>query len=665
MSSMDTKAKNSWLGTKKGANQVENESQHANFFTNTDVLTSQSILIRESIQNAIDARDRENGCDMAFVRFYVGSVTATIGRKYFADQYERFMKCLNNVPNLDEECLFIAVEDFNTTGLVGSVNNDLPEGNPKIGSYFYFTWATGKSNKKEGTRGKNGVGKIVFPKTSRIKSFLVFSSRDNSKVPNEGSNLLFGTSILKTHEFGGSKWLPESHWMHEDSHVHVNAGTSEKMHIPSSNSDSINEFAKDWKLTRKLDQHGTSIVIPYRDENFTGNNLAQCVTQDYFVAILEGILEVEVVDEMGFKIHLNAENIEQNLEDLDSTLLSKTSKTKDELLALCRLFKERQGAKTLIVPSKGTSKDRNSWDEHTFEEYLRDSLRDELDSGKAIEFKVNTHVPALWVGTPSVVDTFSVLVKKIEGMYLPSTFAREGIIIPSANRVKIDGYSTLVVIDSGRLADLLGDAEGPSHERWSSEEEKFQGKFVPKIAGEETIKFVRESVISLLRKIQVQVNEIEDSRYSNAFPLPTSEGAKPAVGQGTTIPKGTKKRLKVKLSRAKPVKPIKPTPISDNFHVDKCSDGFVVLPSLTSTLKVGDKFAVKVGYGLSSGNPLTKSAVDFELYNCLNLSKSSGVMVISRDANYMTFKVEEISFKCTFEGFHLYRDLIVAVNDVN
>ncbi len=668
MSPVDTKAKNSWLGTKKGANQVENESQNANFFTNTDVLTSQSILVRESIQNAIDARDRENGCNMAFVRFYVGSVTAAVGKKYFAEQYERIVKCLKNVPNLDDECLFIAVEDFNTTGLVGSVNNDLPEGDSKIGSYFYFTWATGKSNKKTGTRGKNGVGKIVFPKTSRIKSFLVFSSRDNSKVPDEGANLLFGTSILRTHELGGSKWLPESHWMHEDASIHVDSSASETMHIPSSNVDSINEFAKDWKLKRKLDEYGTSIVIPYRDENFTGTNLAQCVTQDYFVAILEGILEVEVIDETGFKILLNSENITENLENLDTEAMPKTSKTKDELLALCRLFKERQAGTTLIVPSKGTSADRNYWGEHSFDESMRDSLRDELDSGKALEFKINTYVPALSDGTPVAGDSFSVLVKKIEGMYLPSTFVREGIIIPSANRSKIDGYSTLVVIDSGRLADLLGDAEGPSHERWSSEEEKFQGKFVPKIAGEETIKFVRESVIALLRKIQVQVNEVEDSRYANAFPLPTSHGARPIEGQDTARLDGVKKRLKKKnpTPLPKPPKPPKnPVFISENFEIIKSSDGFTLIPSLVSTLKIGDKFEVKAGYDLSTGNPLAKSAVDFELVNRLALMNTNGVTVVSAEANYLTLTVGKVLFRCVFEGFDTYRDLIVAVNDVN
>ena len=657
MRNVDKSKNNSWLGTPKGRNQVENESQHANFFTNTDVLTGQSILIRESIQNAIDARDRANGCTMARVRFYVGSASSEIGKKYFKEQYERILKCLKNVPSLDEECHFIVVEDFNTTGLVGSVNNDLPEGNPGIGSFFYFTWATGKSNKSAGTRGKNGVGKIVFPKTSKIKSFLVFSSRDNTTVPTEPKNLLFGTSILKTHELDGVKWLPESHWMCLD-----DSGAGE-MHVPSSNSDAITEFAKDWKLERRIDQKGTSIVIPFRDENFSGKNLAQCIAQDYFVAILEGILEVEVIDESGFSVVMNSENIMQNLEALDENLMTKTSKTKEELLALCRLFIDRQNTNTTVMTTQGTSAGRNSWDEHIIDEATRDSLREELEAGKTLEFKVSTYVPALSDGTATAQDFFSVLVCKKQGSNLPSTFAREGIIIPSANINKIDGYTTLVVIDSGKLADLLGDAEGPSHEKWSWEEEKFQGKYLPKIAGEETIKFVRASVISLLRKIQVQANELEDSRYANAFPLPSDIGLRPTDGDENATPSGTKKKPKKKVKRLGGTRPVKPILVSENFDVIQNATGFTLKPSSTSRLNKGDKFEVKAGYDLSAGNPLSKSSIDFEIAN--RLSQNSGLSLVSADGNFITFSIDAIPFECTFDSFHTYRDLVVAVNDVN
>ena len=123
----------------------------------------------------------------------------------------------------------------------------------------------------------------------------------------------------------------------------------EPMHVPTDDAESITEFIQDWKLVRKNDQKGTSIVIPYRDENFSGKNLAQCISQDYFVAILEGILEVEVVDESGFNVMINAANIMENLESLEEVLMTKTSKTKEELLSLCRLFRDRQAHATTVI----------------------------------------------------------------------------------------------------------------------------------------------------------------------------------------------------------------------------------------------------------------------------------------------------------------------------
>lgn len=462
---------------------------------------------------------------------------------------------------------------------------------------------------------------------------------------------------MKTHELDGHKWLPESHWMCIDNK------SSEPMHVPGSDPQAIQEFIKDWKLQRALNQKGTSIVIPYRDENFSGKNLAQCIAQDYFVAILEGILEVEVIDEAGFAVSLNAQSIMQNLETLDERLMTKSSKTKEELLTLCQLYLDRQSSETIALASEGKTFGRNYWEEHNFEETTRDSLREELEAGRTLEFKVSTYIPELADGMPATQDFFSVLVGKKEGTNLPSTFAREGIIIPSANITRIDGFTTLVVIDSGKLADFLGDAEGPSHEKWSWEEEKFQGKYLPKIAGEETIKFVRQSVISILRKIQVQVNEIEDSRYANAFPLPSDIGMRPTDMAQNAILTGSRKKPKKSRKKIGSLPPITPTLISNNFEVVRNSTGFMIRPSSNSILKIGDKFEIKVGYDLSAGNPLSKSSVDFEIAN--QITKNFGLNQVSTDENYITFSVESIPFECSFESFHVYRDLVVAVNDVN
>ena len=61
-----------------------------------------------------------------------------------------------------------------------------------------------------------GVGKIVFPRASRIKSHLVLSSRRVEASPNSGTSIMFGHSILKFRSIGGKRFVPDCQWMIKD-----------------------------------------------------------------------------------------------------------------------------------------------------------------------------------------------------------------------------------------------------------------------------------------------------------------------------------------------------------------------------------------------------------------------------------------------------------------
>ena len=167
----------------------------------------------------------------------------------------------------------------------------------------------------------------------------------------------------------------------------------------------------------------------------------------------------------------------------------------------------------------------------------------------------------------------------------------------------------------------------------------------------------------LLRKIQLQVNELDDSRYANAFPLPTSEGAQPFQGIDGVAPADMRNKTRKNPRKIGQNRIVNSVLISENFEVAEASSGFSVRPSKLSNLEVGDKFIVKAGYDLSAGNPLGKSAIDFEIVN--RLSTNTGVSVVSADGNFITFSVTSKKFECSFENFDIYRDLVVGVNDVN
>jgi hypothetical protein len=656
----DKKSKISWLFTRRVMNQVQNDDMTANHFTNTDVLNAPIILVRESIQNGIDARDKSAGIATSRMRFYLGSVDASIANRYFSELKPRLEKCLKVLPDLTKACEFVVVEDFDTTGLEGTTMNNLPEKDPRNGSFVFFSWASGKSNKKEETGGKNGVGKIVFNKISGIKTYLVFSVRDIKNVDADEENLLFGKTILKNHEYDNEQWLKEGHWMVEAETGH---------HVPSNDLSEIATFREDWSIKREAGEKGTSIVVPYRDPKITDHHILQAVVQDYFVAILEDKVTVEIESEK-FEIVLNSMSIRQNLEELDESLLTKNSKSKKDLLTLCDMYLSRKAKETLVIEIASAKKNRNRWDEIIDVGSMRDEARIALENGVVVEFKVKTTVPRIIAmdGRPEVLeseDSFSVLVKKVDKANTYPVFCREGILIPSAGTQKIDGYLTLVLIDSGRLGDFLGDAEGPSHEKWSPDEEKFAGKYIPDYAGAETITFVRQSVHKAIGLVQLRVNEIDESKYANVFPLPENgdRDDDQSGSDGTT----SQVRPKSKGNRSKKGKQreVRTSLIGENFQVTQLENGFFVEGSEDNSLKPGDKVDIKVGYDVSVGNPLKFSDVDFSVRDLIIRKRSQGYKVETASGNHLTIQIESPDFRLEAAGFDPYRDLVVAVYDVN
>lgn len=625
-----------WIGTQKPANTIEQESLAEAFFTNHDVLTSQSVLVRESIQNAIDAK-APSGHGPVRMSFRLYETSSEISEKYFSTLYPRVEAaglketCL---PVAGENCQVLLVEDFNTTGLLGEISPDKPQSKTE-NSFWHFAWARGISGKNEGTRGKNGVGKIVFPRSSKIKSQLVYSVRSFESSAHQG--ILFGNALLKIHEIAGEKFESDCRWMLED------ADSGE--HRPFLDDNLIRAFREDWDIQRQPNEHGTSIVIPYCDSDFSARNLVQCIIQDYFVALLDGTIECSIVDFDGSGVNLNSETIEQHLTELDDRLLTRTSKNAAEIRALCALYRSKLKNEVLTIPlGIETNELPNKWGSGELTDDQVHSIHTTLDGGGVVEFKIETLIP-LEIGkkTPRQKGWYSVLIKQQTDVNSQPVFAREGILIPAASdrTTRVKDFVTLVTITSGALADALGQAEGPSHERWSAEESKFKEKYV-KSHGEELIRFVKDSANRVTKLFLTKKNELEDSLFAKWFPKSDDAG-------GNTQKKPGKKPRKQR-----------PGEIVEGFRYEKLEDGFKVLPSLLKPAVVGTHAIIKAGYSqLYGGSPLALSPDDFELEN--HQGAIIGAKVIKWDLNHLEFKVTQKNFDIRFVKFDKYRDITVGV----
>lgn len=640
----------------------EDELISEEFFNDVDTLSEISSLIRESMQNSIDEiLDKQLPIKM---RFTVGKQNAKLNQEYFSDIYEHATLSIQSslLPSLEIESNYLVIEDFNTNGLRGSISSQKPTENSSAtyhDNYWYFEWKSGETNKLTGGRGSWGVGKIVLSAASRLKTILVYSERQSLSCPELNTNgILFGHSIFRYATMSDGKRLrPYRNWMKE---IKVGGDID---YIPTSDLVDIKQFREDWRLSRNQKEYGTSIVIPFVKKTITAERLIQCIIQDYFIAILDGHVICEVIDENNKKFDLNKSNLVSLIEELDEDSWTSATKNKHELIGFCQMYEKRITGKTHKFEVRPEKDFANDWANLVFEETLKEEFRSKIESGLCVEFEVTTEVPTLQFGINKN-DKFSVLFSKYGREGLSKTlFTRRGIIIPEAFREsKLNGLLSMVIIEENEnnfLQQMLRLSEGPAHKNWTATGDKVLGRYESK-GLKKTIIWVKNSAQSIFKKLQPDQDIADDRSLAKYFPdeepndlRGTTDGdgdvgaGKPKGGQGGSggigVPRGG--RL-VKIEAG------------DNPGSIK------IMPLDLSRIEKGMLFEIEIAYALRGGDSFSAwDYEDFDLNKLLDNDKTRGVNTRFTE-NKVFMEIVKKDFELTFANFDENRDVSIEVKMV-
>jgi len=186
------------------ADPIESE-----FFSTKHLDSVADALVRESIQNSLDAGLPGQMVGVAF-RLFTENQDINGGMTHYLDGLHPHLNAEQNglikVPSSQKTKTFLIVEDYGTRGLEGDPAQDddfQPANRLKKNDFFYFWRNIGRSKKSDTDRGRWGLGKTVFQATSQINSFFGMTVRQS-----DGRSLLMGQSVLKTHLVRGSKHSP-------------------------------------------------------------------------------------------------------------------------------------------------------------------------------------------------------------------------------------------------------------------------------------------------------------------------------------------------------------------------------------------------------------------------------------------------------------------------
>lgn len=611
------------------AGQKIREAVQDEFFAADVIRGAADALVREGIQNSLDAAEEGQ-------RVRVAIALGSLHKKEELDTLQFFLNGswehvsasdngLVDPPNPQDHCNFLVFEDFGTSGLIGDPKQLLPIQNVD-NRFFHFYRVEGRSDKHEDDRGRWGVGKQVFPRASRIKAVFGFTVRSD-----DDQCLLMGQAILRSHFVDGTYY--QDGWFGK-------RRRDERPVFPLDDHETLDKFRTVFGLSRK-NEPGLSLVVPYLLNDIAERDILASVLRGYFYPILMGDLEV-ILRIGASELKLDSENLPARIDELDADLRAEMR----PVVNLAIWGKNRKDPlPESLVPDPETPP---SWNDSILPEPVRAFVRENVRNHQPFGLRVPLMVRPRARGKPQRPSYFDVLMVRDdrESSGRP-IFIREGIIVSDVRGHRSRGVRSIVVIDRGALATMLGDSENPAHTQWQRDGSKFKDMYY---YGGAYIRFVADSVAEIVR-ISTQADDQEDlSLLSDIFSIPSEEGEEGLEEDDDSSKKGDKKKIE---------KPDFPKDSRPRFAVSPVEGGFTigaasVLPPLPATVRV------RVAYDVRRGNAFGKyNSADFKLER-MDV-KTSGAVISAHSENEMIVEVREESFGITVKGFDPNRDLRVSV----
>lgn len=641
-----------WKHRKRHKNDTTPDPTESAFFSNESVGDISTALIREGVQNVLDEiKEKNRPVKITITHSGFKYAVPPENTKSLVGELIPHLKAEKNgiikseLPDFSQPMPFLVFEDFNTNGLEGDpaecLYNEYND-NSKPHNLYFFWRSYGRSGKVAGKMGSWGVGKSVFPSTSKINTFWALTVRESDKEA-----LLLGQSVLKTHDrtdlpapYGYFPW--GSYGVHDQ----------EDFVMPETSIEEIKKFKKLFRLKREIAENkedresntGLSLIIPYPKIEVTAESLVLSTLKQFFFPIITGKLEVEINYE-DEQIELKKGTLKHEIEKLNFTRLPENEKVnKGRLLSLFELTEwivsqSINNHIRLTIPKPNRA---FRWTKELFDKIDLKPLQEKFEKGECIPFVIPVKYQP--EGEKAEIREFYAYLKKDDLLQEPeSIFIRDSITITGIKSLKRKGVRGLVIINDYKLVTFFGQAEGPAHTGWHKD--NFRVKFEN---AEEIISFVQRSLHELCNKLLTPPEGLDTSLLSDLFFI---ESSGESTGNNGGSNPGLKKTIVPNIDL--------PPKLKKKFRLFQVENGLKITnnPEFMEDI---EKIRITLAYDRPDGNPFHKySALDFNVKH-LQVEQMN-IEIETIHSNIIEFAPLNKIFEFQITGFDKNRDLIVNI----
>jgi hypothetical protein len=613
-----------WVFNRHRPGDRARNSQVEKFFKSDEVADRTNAVVREGIQNSLDASIE----DQVNIRIVLGEAHGDAVNGFIPELFAHLNGIrdrVEDVPSETEHVRFLAFEDFNTKGLEGDPEQWKPIVDKK-NPFFNFFRGEGVSDKTEDARGRHGVGKLVFAVASRARCLFGLSATQSQDSPPK----LMGTATLLMHEREGHAYHPDG-WFGIEKPIE---GTGDSLVVPVTDPDTIRQFSDAFRLER---EHlpGLSIVVPWIHSDITLRAVVEAVVSGYFWPIVQSKLFVDVV-EGNQTITIDCQTIDKVVAGLEPG----RRKELEPRLQLAHWGRSLAAQQFIHAESAGNGPQK--WDKSRLSETARQQISQQFEQGENVAVRLPVRLKDK-KGREYRDSHFDLFFHKApECSDADVSFFREGLLISGVKPSRWSGYRGLVVIEEGALGSFLGDAENPSHTLWQKDNVK--GKYT---YPEDCLRYVTHSLPNILKTISEEDKQADPTLLIDVFSLPADKpDSKGKLPQGKDS--GGKSPVPKPDIRSGPPK---------RFLSRQTASGFVIKAGKGQRPQ---RLEVEVAYGVRKGNPFNKyDPADFDLSKRPIQIQSNGATVSSVSGNLLVVEPLQDDFEVEVSGFDTNRDLYI------
>lgn len=625
-----------WIFQPSPAGQVESDVTQRDQFSN-DAVTLTETIVRESVQNSLDAAD--NDCERVQVTFRrideSHGLTESWVRRLIGEQKAHATAAGLAADEVDfGEPEALVIEDFGTSGLTGKTHGKDAE------NFSDFWRRHGKSHKKGRSRGRWGLGKLVYSTSSKLGVFFGLTRRQG-----DDHNYLMGQSVLNLYEKDGMQYPPHSFFADQTDP----RDPYTNLPVPIEDAQLVREFYDNFCLQRG-DRSGLSLVIPFPDDGIDPRAMIRVAIEAYFFPIVSGQL-ILTFDE----IEINKSTIRQLAHDHAARMYDRL----DELFD----FIEGIERETNVLELRDTWADDKKLGVEDFEADDLARLKERFGNGEicsvklplTVERKLNNgrRGPA---SVDRVVTYVSAHIQRPDAITKGlDLYVRGGLTLPGESKFKARVALGVMVAEDDAICDFLGDAENPAHTQWNRSTEKLKKKYRNP---SDTVKVIQMALINLY-ELLAEIEEIKDDKVLGRFfamqedsgkKLPRgSSGSKDGDDGGTPDPED-----------------VKPPPRKKMIDVQRISGGFRLKENANATKsRLPILLRIRMAYANGAKNPFKGySPHDFTVGKGGPITvenSSTANSITSASQNVIQLHIAELPVCVDLTGFDEARDLIVDV----